>query len=140
MTRRSVALVLLLGLPTGCGQYYWEASGRGIAEFQADRDQCIQEATIKYDVASERIFRRCMQARQWRRTLVVIPTERTFRGPEDDEEFPAPPDPLGDYRTYQMESEKNGLHGANSVTAGRACVPRIALNSVPDRDSLEDLT
>jgi hypothetical protein len=35
-----------------------------------------------------------MKARGWVRVQSAEPTKQQFRGPEDDEEFSAPPDPL----------------------------------------------
>jgi hypothetical protein len=97
MNQRSIALALLLGLLTGCGKHYWEASGRGLSEFQTESRICIQEAMmVKYDVASERIYRACMKAKGWRRAQTDYPNDQQFRGPEDTDEFAAPPDPLSE--------------------------------------------
>jgi hypothetical protein len=41
-------------------------AGSGVTEFQTDSGACMKEATIKYDVASERIYRACMKSRNWR--------------------------------------------------------------------------
>jgi len=81
---------------TGCGVYFWEAPGRDVTAFQSDSGACIKEATIKYDVASERIYRACMKARGWRRIQVVAPGDQQFRGPEGDDELTKPPNPLSD--------------------------------------------
>ena len=65
---------------------------RGVGEFQTDSGQCIQEATTKYEV-SERIYRRCMRAQGWERVQTHYPSDRQFRGPEDEDEFLSPPIP-----------------------------------------------
>jgi len=92
---RSV-LVLALGLLlTGCGKHYWEAPGRGVTEFETDSGQCIQEAKTKYEI-SERIYRGCMRARGWYRVQAADPSNTQFRGPEEEEEFYAPPNPLSE--------------------------------------------
>jgi len=89
-------LVLALGLLlTGCGKHYWEAPGRGVAEFETDSGHCIQEAKSKYEV-SERIYRACMRAGGWARVQSTAPSTSQFRGPEDEEEFFSPPNPLSE--------------------------------------------
>jgi hypothetical protein len=96
MIWRSVALALLLApLFIGCGKHYWQARARGVGEFQTDSGQCIQEATTKYEV-SERIYRRCMRAQGWERVQTHYPSDRQFRGPEDEDEFLSPPNPLSE--------------------------------------------
>jgi hypothetical protein len=95
MNKRTLAIFLAL-LLTGCGQYYWEGPGRGVAEFRTDSSACIQEATLKYDVALERLYRGCMKSRGWNRVLTGVPSNQQFRGPEDEESFAAPPDPLSE--------------------------------------------
>ena len=92
MTRTLATIVIGLFL-AGCGKHYWEASSRGFAEFQTDSGQCIQDAKTKYEV-SERIYRRCMQAQGWKRVQTHYPTDRQFRGPEDEDDFFSPPNPL----------------------------------------------
>jgi hypothetical protein len=37
MILRMITVVLLLGLLSGCGKHYWEASGRGVEEFKTGR-------------------------------------------------------------------------------------------------------
>ena len=94
VTLRMVALTLVLsGLLAGCGKHYWEAHKRGVTEFQADSGLCIQEAKTKYGV-SETIYRGCMRAHGWRRVQTQYPTDLQFRGPEDEDDFLSPPDPL----------------------------------------------
>src|SRR2546425_95420 len=90
---RLIPLILALGLFVGCGSHYWQAPGRSVTDFGTDSRQCIQEATSKYDV-SEKIYRRCMRAQGWERVQTNYPTDRQFRGPEDEEDFFSPPDPL----------------------------------------------
>ena len=85
MTRTLATIVIGLFL-AGCGQHYWQGSGRGIGEFQTDSGQCIQEAKSKYEV-SDPIYRRCMQARGWARVQTHYPSYSQFRGPEDEDEF-----------------------------------------------------
>src|SRR2546422_5011780 len=92
MTRILATLVIGLFL-TGCGKHYWQAAGRSVGEFQTDSGQCIQEAKSKYEV-SERIYRRCMQARGWERVQTNYPTYSQFRGPEAEDEFFSLPNPL----------------------------------------------
>src|SRR2546422_5294144 len=82
-------------LLVGCGKHYWEAPGRGFSEFQTDSGQCIQEAKTKYEV-SERIYRRCMRAQGWERVQTNYPSDLQFRGPEDEDEFFSPPNPLSE--------------------------------------------
>jgi hypothetical protein len=90
---RILATIMICLFLAGCGKHYWEASGRGIGEFQADSSQCIQESKTKYEV-SERIYRRCMQAQGWKRIQTQYPSDSQFRGPEDEDEFFSPPNPL----------------------------------------------
>ena len=88
-----LALLLALSL-TACGKHYWQSGDRGVGEFQVDSGQCIQEAKGKYDTISEAIYRECMRTRGWYRVQTQYPTDRQFRGPEDDDDFRSPPDPL----------------------------------------------
>src|SRR2546426_10062941 len=90
---RTLATVMIGLFLAGCGMHYWEAPRRGVGEFQTDSGQCIQEAKTKYEV-SEKIYRRCMRAQGWERVQTNYPTDRQFRGPEDEEDFFSPPDPL----------------------------------------------
>src|SRR5437870_7370888 len=90
---RALATIIIGLFLAGCGKHYWEAPGRGIGEFQTDSSQCIQEAKTKYEV-SERIYRRCMQAQGWKRVQTHYPSFSQFRGPEDEDDFYAPPSPL----------------------------------------------
>ena len=85
MRSHLIALVVVLSglLAAGCGKHYWEAPRRGIAEFQADSATCIREATGKYGIGSEEIYRACMKATGWRRAQATNPNDRQFRGPED---------------------------------------------------------
>jgi hypothetical protein len=92
---RTLAIVTIGLFLAGCGKHYWEAPGRGFGEFQTDSDQCIQEAKTKYEV-SERIYRRCMRAQGWERIQTNYPSDRQFRGPEDEDEFFSPPNPLSE--------------------------------------------
>jgi len=92
MTRTLATIVIGLFL-VGCGMHYWQGSGRGIGEFQIDSGQCIEEAKTKYEV-SERIYRRCMRAQGWERIQTHYPSNSQFRGPEDEDEFFSPPNPL----------------------------------------------
>jgi hypothetical protein len=62
--------LVLVFVFAGCGVYFWEAPGRDVTAFQSDSGAWIKEATIKYDVASERIYRACMKARGWQRVQV----------------------------------------------------------------------
>jgi hypothetical protein len=89
-----ILATIMIGLfLAGCGKHYWQAERRGVVEFQADSGLCIQEAKSKYDV-SESIYRGCMRAHGWRRVQAQYPTDLQFRGPEDEDEFLSPPDPL----------------------------------------------
>ena len=88
--------LVLVFVFAGCGVYFWEAPGRDVTAFQSDSGACIKEATIKYNVASERIYRACMKARGWQRAQVMSPSDQQFRGPEGDDELTKPPDPLSD--------------------------------------------
>jgi hypothetical protein len=45
-------------------------------------------------LAKDRIYRRCMRAQGWERIQTNYPTDRQFRGPEDEDEFFSPPNPL----------------------------------------------
>ena len=94
MTLRMVAMLLgIAALLTGCGKHYWQAPNQGYGAFLLDSRECINEATSKYE-ASERIYRRCMQARGWERVRTQYPTNRQFRGPESEDALLSPPDPL----------------------------------------------
>ena len=92
---RTLATIMIGLFFAGCGKHYWEARGRGFSEFQTDSGQCIQEAKTKYEV-SERIYRRCMRAQGWERIQTNYPSDRQFRGPEDEDEFFSPPNPLSE--------------------------------------------
>lgn len=94
MTWRLIGLLVLVGVLAGCGKHYWESPGRGVKEFSLDSTDCIREATGKYGVASEGIYRACMKSRSWVRVQSPEPTDRQFRGPEDEDEFASPPNPL----------------------------------------------
>ena len=109
MTRRSIALALLLGLLTtgGCGQMYWTRSGStstgqvsatfsSYDQFAADHRDCLATAGTPvqgrpgYVVITEQNFRVCMAAKNWSReqwTEYDKPAGR-FRGIED---FPSRP-------------------------------------------------
>jgi hypothetical protein len=94
MPRYVTTVMLVLGsFLTGCGPMYWQAPGRGVIEFRADSNLCIQEAKSKYEV-SERIYRRCMREHGWERVQTNYPTNSQFRGPEDEDDFFSPPPPL----------------------------------------------
>jgi len=93
--RLVVATLALGGLLTGCGKHYWQAPERGYVDFRIDSRECIEEAKIKYDVGSERIYRACMRARGWERVQTQYPTDRQFRGPESEKQLANPPSPLG---------------------------------------------
>jgi hypothetical protein len=96
MTLRTVTVVLMLGglFLIGCVKHYWQSPGHDVGEFRTDSAQCIQEAKGKYDTFSEQVYRRCMRARGWDRIETQYPTNRQFRGPEDEDDFRSPPDPL----------------------------------------------
>ena len=94
MARPLVTIMIGL-LLAGCGKHYWEAPGRGLDQFQTDSGQCIQESKTKYEV-SERIYRRCMQAQGWMRVQTQYPSNSQFRGPEEEDEFFSPPNPLSE--------------------------------------------
>jgi hypothetical protein len=94
MTWRLLGVLVLVAVLSGCGKHYWESPGRGVHEFSLDSTECINEATGKYGVASEGIYRACMKARGWVRVQSPDPSDRQFRGPEDEDEFASPPDPL----------------------------------------------
>ncbi len=99
MILRSIALPLLLGLLTGCGKHYWEAraSDRGLSAFMDNSAHCIGEAkAAKYGIGAEEIYRACMKTHGWRRVQTAYPNDQQFRGPEDTDEFAAPPDPLSE--------------------------------------------
>ena len=95
MNMARLLLIALLCL-TGCGVFYWESPGRDVSAFKDDSGACIKDATIKYDVASERIYRACMKSRGWQRTQTGGPGDTQFRGPEGDDGFSAPPDPMSE--------------------------------------------
>ncbi|SRR2546425_12419686 len=120
---RTLATVMIGLFLAGCGMHYWEAPRRGVGEFQTDSGQCIQEAKTKYEV-SERIYRRCMRAQGWERIQTNYPSDRQFRGPEDEDEFFSPPNPLSERgftppgATVDVPNDPNVL----PYTQG-ACVP-----------------
>jgi hypothetical protein len=75
MTWRLLALLLLVGPVAGCGKhYYWESTGRGVNEFSLDSTDCLKEATGKYGVASQKIYRACMKTRGWVRVQSPEPS------------------------------------------------------------------
>ena len=90
---RTLATIMIGLFLVGCGKHYWQAERRGVVDFQADSGLCIQEAKSKYGV-SESIYRGCMRAQGWRRVQTQYPTDLQFRGPEDEDDFSSPPDPL----------------------------------------------
>jgi hypothetical protein len=96
--KRGLLVLALAGLLTGCGKHYWQAPGRGPGEFYTDSSQCIQEAKTKYEV-SERIYRGCMRSLGWQRIQTPSPTSSQYRGPEDEDEFFSPPNPLSERGT-----------------------------------------
>jgi hypothetical protein len=93
--RRILVLPFLIVVLAACGKHYWESPGRGVHEFVSDSSECLKEATGKYGVTSEQLYRACMKSRAWVRVQSPDPNDRQFRGPEDEEEFASPPDPLG---------------------------------------------
>ena len=94
MIWRLLGLLLLVGIVAGCGKHYWESPGRGVNEFSVDSTDCIKDATGKYGIASEGIYRACMKSRGWVRVQSPEPNDRQVRGPEDEDEFASPPNPL----------------------------------------------
>jgi hypothetical protein len=94
MSWQLLGLLMLVSVLAGCGKHFWESPGRGVQEFSLDSSECIKEATGKYGVASEGIYRACMKARGWVRVQSADPNNRQFRGPEEDDEFASPPNPL----------------------------------------------
>jgi hypothetical protein len=118
---RILATIMICLFLAGCGKHYWEASGRGIGEFQADSSQCIQEAKTKYEV-SERIYRRCMQAQGWKRIQTQYPSDSQFRGPEDEDEFFSPPNPLSARGLQQ--SPGGTVDGGQSPVSRSECISR----------------
>ena len=85
MTWRLVGLLALVGVLAGCGKHYWESPGRGVHEFSFDSTDCIKEATGKYGVASEGIYRACMKARGW----VAVTPPKGEQKKEDPLSMPA---------------------------------------------------
>ena len=71
-TRKVLGPAVLLGLLAACGKHYWESPGRGVAEFRADSADCIKEATVKYALTSEQLYRACMKAHGWIRVQSVV--------------------------------------------------------------------
>ena len=119
MILRLIALTLFLtGLLAGCGKHYWEANKREVAEFQADSGLCIQEAKTKYGV-SETIYRGCMRTHGWRRVQTQYPTDLQFRGPEDDDDFLSPPDPLSARGLQPPSGEPNTRASSSTVSPDR---------------------
>jgi hypothetical protein len=122
MALRLVAVALMLGaLLAGCGKHYWEAHKRGVAEFQTDSGLCIQEAKTKYGV-SETIYRGCMRAHGWRRVQTQYPTNLQFRGPEDEDDFLSPPDPLSARGPQQPQGATVGGQSPAIVPGGQSPV------------------
>jgi len=122
MARALVMIVIGLFL-AGCGKHYWEAPGRSVTEFQTDSGQCIQESKTKYEV-SERIYRRCMQAQGWMRVQTQYPSTSQFRGPEEEEEFYSPPNPLSERGlspggTVDSSQSPAGLSRTECISRGR---------------------
>jgi hypothetical protein len=139
MTLRMVTLVLVLGgLHTGCGKHYWQSRGRGVGEFQTDSGQCIQEVKTKYHVVSEEIYRACMRTRGWERVQTQYPTNSQFRGPEDQDDFFSPPDPLsarGPQRPESVGDRDCSARAAISAEARRRCAECLDLPSARRRNS-----
>ena len=83
-TSRILAIGLVaVGLATslsGC-RYYWYKPNSTAEMFSADNDGCLQEArsaspaTERYGIASEQVYRACLQARGYQR-------EKTTSGPD----------------------------------------------------------
>ena len=119
---RTLATIMIGLFFAGCGKHYWEARGRGFSEFQTDSGQCIQEAKTKYEV-SERIYRRCMRAQGWERIQTNYPDSRQFRGPEDEDEFFSPPNPLSE-RGADVRGRADDPACAGSTAARPSHCPR----------------
>jgi hypothetical protein len=108
--RMRAVLFVLTVLLAGCTKYYWESPGRDVIAFQADSEPCIQEAIEKdrANVAAglesagrEKIYKRCMVNRGWKRTERAVGLDHQFRGPEDDVEFDRPPSPTSGVRYWK---------------------------------------
>ena len=108
--RMKATLFVLAVLLTGCTKYYWESPGRDVTAFQADSEPCIQEAIEKdrANVAAglesagrEKIYKRCMVNRGWKRTETSVGLDHQFRGPEDDAAFDQPPSPTSGVRYWK---------------------------------------
>ena len=82
-----IALLVL----AGCGgQMYWTKPGATEATFQADHQPCFKEASISYNIGSEKLYKACMSSRGWTRIQGYVnapPSQPAFRGPEGDDEF-----------------------------------------------------
>jgi len=122
MTWRLLGLLVLVAVLSGCGKHYWESPGRGVQDFSIDSTECIKEATGKYGVASEGIYRACMKARGWVRAQSPDPSDRQFRGPEDEEEFASPPHPLSQRGAPASASRDPSCSGPTATRrAGVVC-------------------
>src|SRR3989442_919285 len=119
MTRTLATIVIGLFL-AGCGQHYWQGSGRGIGEFQTDSGQWTQEAKSKYEV-TERIYRSCMQAPRW---ALVLSHYRIYS------QFPCPAGGAGagDLRVGGEPAAGYALHVPDQLLED--CDPRAVSDDV----------
>ena len=82
----TVFLVLVMAPLAGC-KFYWTKPGGTAEAFNQDSLECAKEssptpAAAKYGIASEKIYKACLQSRGWVRENTTA-GDGKFRGIED---------------------------------------------------------
>ena len=93
---RSVLLLLLLAVSTGCSRYYWSKPDATAEQFTQDNQACVKQAarTLPAGAASldavRQYYRTCLNSRGYVRDKQLDPPPPgSFRGIENSEEFNA---------------------------------------------------
>lgn len=87
--RLAVFQLVLVMVLAGC-KHYWGKPGGTAAQFEADSQECLKEASptpqmAAYGVRSEQIYRGCLRSRGWIRAEkdAYNPPAGWYRGVED---------------------------------------------------------
>ena len=88
-----LGVALLVGLSGCAARYYWSKSGSTPEQFDLDNRQCVHEAMRRTQAGAEVVYRACLEARGYvRAKQVEPPPPGSYRGFEDEDEFPDTPE------------------------------------------------
>jgi hypothetical protein len=83
MIRVIVMAVLLVGITTGCGRYYWSRPGGTFEQFDRDHLQCTRDSIGPHGILDRTLYQNCLTARGWARAKQLDPPlPYSFRGHE----------------------------------------------------------